>query len=100
VRRRTGEIGLRMALGASRRDVIGLVVRRGLGLTALGLLAGGAAALLLGRLLSSVLYAVDSRDPASFAAAGLVLLGAAALAAGIPARRAAQVDPAVALRQE
>jgi putative ABC transport system permease protein len=98
VGQRTHEIGLRMALGAARRDVLALVARRGLGLLALGLGAGLAGALLLTRLLDAMLFHTTSRDPLTLLAASAILAAAAALACLLPARRAAAVDPMVALR--
>jgi putative ABC transport system permease protein len=98
--RRTREIGVRVALGARPGAVCGLVVRDGLWTTAVGLLAGLVCALWATRLLASQLYGVGRLDPWSFVGAPLVLLAVAALAAGLPARRAAQADPMAALRQE
>ena len=100
VGRRTREVGVRLALGATRGDVIRLVFRQGLGLTALGLAAGLAGALLLTRYLSSLLFEVSRWDVATYAAVAFLLLAAAALACWIPARRAMRVDPVVALRFE
>jgi putative ABC transport system permease protein len=97
---RTREFGIRLALGADARSVLGLVLRHGGLLVALGLIAGLCGALALTRLLSGLLYGVTPTDPATFAVMA-VLLGAVALAACLgPARRAARVDPAVALRCE
>jgi putative ABC transport system permease protein len=97
---RTREFGIRMALGADSRRVIRLIAGRGGALIVLGLAIGSAGALALSRFLTGVLYGVSAADPATFAAMGL-LLGAVAMAACIsPARRAARVDPAVALRSE
>jgi predicted permease len=100
VSRRTREIGVRIALGAARRDVVGLVVGRAMRLAALGLVIGGAAALGAGRLLQSQLFGISPRDPLTFAAITLLLGGVALLASWLPARRAAAVDPLVALRYE
>ncbi len=100
VARRTGEIGLRMALGANRAMVIGLVMRKALLLVALGLATGVPVALLGGRLMSSQLYGVRTYDPLTLAGAVFVLAAAAALAGFIPARRAASIEPMNALRQE
>jgi ABC-type antimicrobial peptide transport system permease subunit len=100
VARRTREVGIRIALGADRGSVLGLVFRQGLALTGAGLAIGLAGALLLTRYLSSLLFDVGRFDPATYAAVALTLLAAAALACGIPARRAMRVDPVVALRHE
>lgn len=97
---RTREIGLRMALGARYADVTGMVVRQGMWLAFQGIAAGIAMALLLTRAMSSVLYDVSTTDPISFAIASLVLAGVALGASFAPARRAAKVDPMVALRCE
>jgi predicted permease len=94
------EIGVRLALGARAQDVAAMFVRRGLLLTAAGLALGVAGALALTRLLSNMLYSVTATDPVAFTAALLVLVVAALLASYAPARRAAAVDPAVALRHE
>jgi putative ABC transport system permease protein len=100
VSQRSNEIGLRMALGASSRDVLRLVLRHALTLAAAGLTLGLAGAMAATRLLSSLLFEVKPTDPVTYAAVA-VLLGIVALAASyIPARRASQVDPAIALRQE
>jgi putative ABC transport system permease protein len=98
VARRTGEIGVRMALGAARRDVVAMVLREAAALSALGLALGGAAALALARALRSVLYAVSPADPAAYAAAAVALAAMTALASYLPARRATRVEPATALR--
>jgi putative ABC transport system permease protein len=100
VARRTNEFGTRMALGASRGDVLRLVLKQGIALTAVGLVAGLAGALFLGRSLSSLLFGVGATDPLSFAAVSVVLLGVGVLASYIPARRATKTDPMVALRYE
>jgi predicted permease len=100
VARRTNEIGIRIALGASRRSIIGLVLSGTLAQVLLGLAIGLPAALAGGRLLSSLLYGVKSTDPLMFIAASLVLTGGALLAAHIPARRVTKVDPMLALRYE
>ena len=100
VTQRTREIGVRVALGAKTRDVLAMFVGRGVRLAAIGIAVGLVAAVLLTRLMQSVLYGVAPTDPWTFAVVGLVLLGVAALASWIPARRAARVDPMVALRAE
>ena len=100
VARRSREIGIRMAMGATTGDTIRWVVREGLVLTAVGLAAGLLIALAAGRLLSSMLYRVSPTDPFVFLLAPAVLAGAALLACYIPARRASRVDPIVALRCE
>ena len=97
---RTHEIGIRMALGAKRSDVLGMVVRRGLTLAAVGTAVGIAISLLLGRLMGDLLVDVASYDPLTLTAAALSLTMTAAFASWIPARRAARVDPLVALRYE
>jgi putative ABC transport system permease protein len=94
------EIGVRLALGARTQDVTAMFVRRGLGLTLAGLAVGAAGALALTRLISKMLFAVTPTDPFAFAAAFFVLVAAALAASYVPARRAAAVDPAVALRDE
>ena len=97
---RTTEIGIRMALGAQARDVLGLVLRRAAIATAAGLVVGAGSALVLTRLLAALLYGVEPGDPATFLSVA-VLLGVIALAAGyIPARRATRVDAIAALRAE
>jgi putative ABC transport system permease protein len=100
VAQRTREIGLRMALGAQRGDVLRLVVGQGLRLVFVGVGIGLAAALALTRLMSSLLYGVSATDPLTLAVISLLLVSVAALASYIPARRATKVDPLVALRYE
>jgi ABC-type antimicrobial peptide transport system permease subunit len=97
---RTREFGIRMALGADAGRVVRLVAGRGGALVALGLAIGCVAALALSRFLSSVLYEVTAVDPATYCAMGLLLAAVALAACVAPARRAARVDPAVALRSE
>jgi predicted permease len=100
VSQRTREIGVRVALGAGRRDVVGLVIGRAMRLAGLGLAVGLLAALGAGRLLGSQLLGVSGSDPATFAAIGVLLGLVALLASWLPARRAARVDPMMALRYE
>jgi len=100
VARRTNEIGVRMALGADRGNVIAMVLQRALTLVAIGLGIGIPAALLGGRLMQTQLYGVKIYDPMTFVGAVLVLAASAALAGFIPARRAASVEPMQALRIE
>ena len=100
VARQTAEIGLRMALGATRAGIIAPLVRRTVALTGTGILVGLVAAAAVTRALNSLLYEVSPIDPLAFAAVPLVLLTVAALACWAPARRATKVDPLVALRAE
>jgi putative ABC transport system permease protein len=100
VAQRSREIGVRTALGAQTRDIVALVLRSGVAITAVGLLAGLVAAALLVESLSTILYGVRPFDPATFIAVPVVLALAAALACVGPARRAARIDPIRALRQD
>ena len=97
---RTQEIGIRLALGAQRRDVMAMVLAHGGRLAALGITIGLVAALALARTLASFLYGVQPADPMTFAAVALLLCAVALLACYVPARRAMRVDPTVALRYE
>lgn len=98
VTQRTTEIGVRMALGATPREVFGLVIGDGLRMSAAGVVLGLAGSLLVARSLATLLFGVAPHDPWTFAATAAVLLAAAALASYVPARRATRVDPMVALR--
>jgi putative ABC transport system permease protein len=100
VERRTNEIGIRMALGAEPAAVRRLVRRHFLGATAVGVLAGGAAALWLTRLMAALLYGVEPSDPLTFAATVPVLSAAAWLASYVPSLRASRVSPMLSMRAE
>src|SRR5262249_46259236 len=100
VARRTNEIGIRMALGAERSDVLRLVVGQGLRVGLVGALGGIAGAFGLTRLMSTMLYGVGSHDPATFAGVVLLLAVVAVVASYLPARRATRIDPLRALRYE
>ena len=93
---RTREIGVRMALGATPGSVLKLIVREGMKVVLVGVAVGLAGGLALGRTVSSLVFGVTVKDPATFAAVAVALIGVALAASAIPARRAARVDPIVA----
>jgi ABC-type antimicrobial peptide transport system permease subunit len=100
VAQRTQEIGVRVALGAQHRHVLGMVVGHGVRLTAIGVGVGLVGAFGITRVLSSLLWGVSASDPLSFAGVAIFLTLVAALASYLPARRATAVDPIIALRSE
>lgn len=100
VSQRTSEIGIRMALGATRWDVLTMVCMQGLRLTAIGLAVGLALSFALTRLMSKVLFGISPTDPLTFGTVAVALALVALLACYVPARRATRVDPMVALRYE
>ena len=100
VSQRTRELGIRVALGATKQKIIGLVVGQGMWIAALGVLIGIAASLALTKAMASLLFGVDKLDPVTFAAAPVLLMVAAALGCYLPARRAASADPVVAMRND
>jgi ABC-type antimicrobial peptide transport system permease subunit len=100
VAQRTREIGVRVALGAARAEVLGMVVKQGMALVAIGLVIGLAGSLAATRLLQSLLYETDVYDPVTFAIVPVLLALVSLAACYVPARRAAVVDPMVTLRSE
>ena len=100
VTQRSKEIGIRLALGAARREVLALVFRSGVTMVTIGIVIGLAAALALSRVLQTLLFEVSTTDPTVFAAIALLLFVTAGIAAWIPARRAARLDPIATLRSE
>jgi putative ABC transport system permease protein len=100
VSQRTGEIGVRMALGATPSDMLRLIVGEGMKLALIGIVAGLLGGLALGRAVSSLLFGVPVRDPLTFTLVAVVLAGVALAACTIPALRASRVDPIAALRYE
>jgi len=100
VTQRTQELGVRMALGAQRTEILRMVVGQGVRLAGIGAAIGLAASIALSRLVREQLFAVRPFDPLTLAAMAVVLLGAALLASWLPARRATNVDPVIALRYE
>ncbi len=100
VAQRRGEIGVRMALGATRRNIVALVVGQGALLVIAGTVVGMLGAVVSSRLIESFLVGVEARDPLALAAAPLLLVGVALVACWLPARRAIRVDPMEALRVE
>jgi ABC-type antimicrobial peptide transport system permease subunit len=99
VSRRTREIGVRSAIGATPTDILGLVMRQGLTLTAIGLVCGLAGAFAASRAVASLLFGVSATDPLIFAGVPAALLFVACIASYVPARRAVAIDPVTALRQ-
>ena len=100
VAQRTREIGIRMALGAGRGNVMGLVMKQGVTLVGAGVVLGLGAAFGITRLLASLLFGVSAVDPLTFIGTSVMLLAVSLLASYIPARRATKVDPLIALRYE
>jgi putative ABC transport system permease protein len=100
VAQRTHEIGIRMALGARRADVLQMTIKQGLKLVGAGMILGLAAAFILTRVLESLLFGISATDPVTFFGISLVLLAVAILPSYLPALRATKVDPIIALRAQ
>jgi len=100
VAERVKEIGVRAALGASRRSIQGLILRQGMALTAAGLVLGLAGSLAAGRVLLTLLFEITPLDPLTYASVTTLLVAVSAIACWLPAWRAARVDPCIALRSE
>jgi len=100
VSRRTREFGVRMALGAGREDIFGMIFSQGAATTLLGCLGGAAGAMMLTRVIRAFLFDVSPLDPITYGAVGILLSVTTVLACYVPARRATRVDPMVALRYE
>src|SRR2546430_1279265 len=100
VAQRTHEIGIRMALGAQRSDVLKMTIKQGLKLVTFGLVIGLGSAFILTRVMASLLFGVSATDPLTFVTISLMLMGVALLASYIPALRATKVEPIIALRYE
>jgi len=100
VTERMREIGVRAALGASRSDILGLILRQGLTLTAVGIAIGIAGAVAATRALITLLFGVSALDPLTYTAVVMLLVAVSAIACGVPAWRASRVDPSITLRAE
>jgi ABC-type antimicrobial peptide transport system permease subunit len=100
VSQRTREIGIRGAIGATRGQIVGMILKQGLWKSGLGIVLGLTGAFLLSRYMTSLLFGVQPTDPAVYAAVSALLIAVALLASYLPARRAAKIDPLVALRDE
>src|SRR5438105_2494563 len=100
VSERTHEIGIRLALGAEKRDILKMFLRQGLGLAIAGAVVGLAGSVMLSHLITGLLYGVKPTDPATFGAVAVILMSVALIACYVPARRAMRVDPMIALRHE